>query len=242
MDGLQVNGANYASQITYNATSPINSVVIGSGANQLTENYQYDAKSGLLTNQSVSRSGMILKNLSYGYRKDAPCPPGQICTEVYHSTAYTGQVTTVVDSEKYNFYSYDAIGRLQHVDQWGGKSTYTLKWTQDYSYDKYGNRTGTASSGNSGGSPVPRDGYQSLAYDTTSNRITSPGFSYDPAGNQMTNGSGQSFVYDAAGRLAKGKDQNKATVATYTYRASDHRLITQTRNDKSSAKNHYSLG
>jgi len=44
MDGLQVNGGNYVSQISYNAASQINSLLIGTGANQLTENYQYDRR------------------------------------------------------------------------------------------------------------------------------------------------------------------------------------------------------
>jgi RHS repeat-associated protein len=239
MDGLQVNSTNYASQVNYNAASQVNSLAIGSDANQLTETYQYDQKSGLLTNQNLSRNGLVLKNLAYGYQKDAPCPPSGICPDVYHSTAYTGQVTTVIDNGKYNFYSYDALGRLQHVFQMGGKSTYVLRWTEDYSYDRYGNRTGTGSAGNSGGSAVPSDGYQSLTYDSTSNRITSTGFSYDPAGNQITNGTGESFIYDAANRLAQVKDQNNVTVATYTYGASNHRLITQTGNESSPTRTYY---
>ena len=79
---------------------------------------------------------------------------------------------------------------------------------------------------------------------TFTNRITSAGFSYDAAGNQSQNNTGQSFTYDAAGRLAKVKDQNqnKATIATYTYGASNRRLITQTGNDNSTAKTYYVWG
>jgi RHS repeat-associated protein len=188
-----------------------------------------------------ARNGETLKNLGYGYRKAAPCPPGLDCADIYHSTAYTGQVTSVVDSGKYNFYSYDNLGRLQRVEQWAGGSPYSLRWSQDYSYDRYGNRTGTASSGNSEGLPVPRDGHQSLAYDSSTNRITSAGFSYDAAGNQLQNNTGQSLIYDAAGRLAKVKDQNQsnATIATYTYGASNQRLITQTGDESSTAKTYY---
>ena len=236
--GLKVNNVDYASQLSYNPASQITSLKVGSGPNQLSENYQYDPKSGLLTNQSLQGNN-ISKTLAYSYRKDAPCPPGHACPDIYHSTAYTGQVTAVFDDSKYNFYSYDALGRLQHVEQWKGKTFAVVAWTQDYSYDRYGNRTGTTSSGNSGGSDVPRDGFQSVGYDNATNRIVSSGFSYDPAGNQLTNGSGQTMIYDAASRLVQVKDQNNVTSVTYTYGSSNQRLVTQTGTESSTAKTYY---
>ena len=111
-------------------------------------------------------------------------------------------------------------------------------WYQTYSYDRYGNRTAVAAT-NTTGLPVVRDGYESLTYDATSNRITTPGFSYDPAGNQTQNNSGQAFVYDAAGRLAEVKNLNGATLATYTYGASNRRLITQTGSETSTDRTYY---
>src|SRR6185369_17301166 len=85
---------------------------------------------------------------------------------------------------------------------------------------------------------VAQDGYPSLTFDPASNRITSSGFSYDPAGNQLQNNTGQSFVYDAAGRLAKVKS-GATTVATYTYGPSNRRLITQTGSETSTDKTYY---
>src|SRR5882762_8031323 len=79
-------------------------------------------------------------------------------------------------------------------------------------------------------STIPRDGLASVSYDVTSNRITSAGFDYDKAGNQvraLAAGSGsQRFQYDAANRLVKVKADDNATVlATYTYGDSNERLI-----------------
>jgi YD repeat-containing protein len=58
-------------------------------------------------------------------------------------------------------------------------------------------------------SAIPRDGLASASYDATSNRITTAGFDYDKAGNQvraLAPGSGsQRFQYDAANRLVKVK-------------------------------------
>src|SRR6185295_4269771 len=66
----------------------------------------------------------------------------------------------------------------------------------------------------------------------------STGFTYDPAGNQLQNNTGQTFVYDAAGRLAKIKN-GTTTLATYTYGASNRRLITQTGSETSTDKTYY---
>ena len=114
-----------------------------------------------------------------------------------------------------------------------------MTWKQDYSYDRFGNRT-SVSTFNTTGSTVPSDGWSALSYDPTTNRINTPGFTYDPAGNQLQNNTGQSFVYDAAGRLVQVKNQSgTTTLATYTYGASRQRLITQTGSESSTDKTYY---
>lgn len=79
-------------------------------------------------------------------------------------------------------------------------------------------------------SQMPRDGHASLSYDTATNRITTSGFAYDAAGNQVRalNGGGvsQRFRYDAANRMVQVLADNNTTVlATYTYGDSNERLI-----------------
>jgi RHS repeat-associated protein len=79
-------------------------------------------------------------------------------------------------------------------------------------------------------SAIPRDGLASASYDVTSNRITTAGFDYDKAGNQVRapapGGGSQRFQYDAANRLVKVKaDDNVTVLATYTYGDSNERLI-----------------
>jgi len=62
-------------------------------------------------------------------------------------------------------------------------------------HDRYGNRQEPRLTVTREGHPCRANGYQSLTYDTSSNRITSAGFNYDPAGNQLTNGTGnRSFM------------------------------------------------
>jgi RHS repeat-associated protein len=76
---------------------------------------------------------------------------------------------------------------------------------------------------------IPVDGHANLAYDLM-NRITTAGFAYDAAGNQVrapiAGGASQRFQYDAANRLVKVKaDDNVTVLATYTYGDSNERLI-----------------
>jgi len=250
--GLTVDSADYAAQITYNAASQITSLVGGNGTAQFNEQYSYDAASGLLAGQTVLRGGATLMNLSYGYRKDRECRAA-VCTAVVRSRAYTGQLTSVKDNRTgvEHFYAYDSLGRLSSAEKGSmvasssqsimiepepesdslsdsapsGSSTYVRQWEQYYTFDRYGNRLTVASTGNSGGTPVVPDGYGTLSYDTTTNRITTPGFIYDAAGNQTQAGTGQTFIYDAAGRLARVDNQSGVAVVSYTYGASNKRLI-----------------
>lgn len=80
---------------------------------------------------------------------------------------------------------------------------------------------------------IPRDGHASLSYDTVSNRITTAGFEYDAAGNQVRalipGGTGsQRYRYDAANRLGQVRtDDNNTVTASYTYGNSNERLIAE---------------
>jgi RHS repeat-associated protein len=78
---------------------------------------------------------------------------------------------------------------------------------------------------------VPCDGLPTLSYDSTTNRINTPGWQYDTAGNQTrvqaAAGGWQRMEYDMAGRLSRVKDDAGNVLASYTYGDSNARLITQ---------------
>ncbi|MDQ3806234.1 MAG: DUF4214 domain-containing protein, partial [Acidobacteriota bacterium] len=130
LSGLQIGGADYASNVVYNAASQVTSLDVGAGVgNWKQERYTYDAVTGLLTNQKVLRAGDVnqkLLDLSYEYHR-----PGT-------TSGRTGQLTKVtnhLDAAENRTYEYDALGRLRRAT--GGADG---RWTQRYEYDRYGNR------------------------------------------------------------------------------------------------------
>jgi len=82
--------------------------------------------------------------------------------------------------------------------------------TDLFGYDRYGNMSGT-STGLPGVPALPASG----SYNA-SNRLTSPGVTYDSAGNQKTLGS-SSLTYDAENRQTVDTDSVSGNVTTYGY-------------------------
>lgn len=142
LSGLKVDGVDYASNILYNASSQTTQLKVGaSGANQLTESYEYDAQTGLLSNQKVQRTGTSLLDLTYNYLRAGT------------TSGRTGQLTGITNNldpthQKDRGYEYDALGRLKRAT--GGNQTSPL-WAQNYSYDRYGNRETVSATGTSSG-------------------------------------------------------------------------------------------
>jgi RHS repeat-associated protein len=219
LSGLKVDGTSHASSIAYNPASQTTSLKVGTGANQLTESYTYEALTGLTSTQKVQRGTTTLLDLSYDYLQAGT------------TSGRTGQLTKItnnLNSGRSRTYEYDALGRLKKAT--GSSAT---PWTQTYTYDRYGNRqTVTATGSADGGSGIPRDGFASLSYSAATNRVSTAGWQYDAAGNQTRaqspGGAWQRYQYDAAGRLVKvTNDLATQDLAVYTYGSSNQRLITR---------------
>jgi RHS repeat-associated protein len=220
LSSLKVDGQQQAGDIVYNSSDQTESIKIGlPGTNQVTESYTYDAQSGLLTNQKAIRNGTTLLDLSYDYARN---------NSVGNQNGKTGHLTKIIDNlnnSKNKEYEYDALGRLTKAK--GGNNL----WTQNYTYDRYGNRTNVTASGNGiDNAPMQTDGIPNLSYETASNRITTSGYEYDVAGN-MTTGQDQSGVwlkyeYDAANRLQViKKASDNSYVQAYQFGSTNARLM-----------------
>ena len=222
---LKVSGVTQMDQIAYNDFGQATSIRIGGGAaNPLTEQYSFDANTGLMTNQKVKRGSTSLMDLTYSYARDLS--KGSL-------NGTTGNLTKIVnnlDRNKDRKYEYDTLGRL--IKAKGGVAaggSGVANWNQTYTYDRYGNKKTTVKSGVTANSAaIPLDGLASQAYAATTNRITTAGHEYDNAGN-MTRGKApdgtlQRFEYDEAGRIKIIKTDAGAAIETNTYATSRERL------------------
>ncbi len=235
--------------IGYNNASQVTALTVGSTSdrNYYTEAYGYDAQTGLLASQSVVRMHILrgiyspttIMDLSYGYARGSS--NGTV-------SGKTGQLTSIsnnLDHNKDLLYEFDAIGRLKDAKAGtsAGASGVTANWTQTYSYDRYGNKTGVAATGvTSDTNSVPTDGLSSVGYNAATNRINDAGWIYDNAGDLIRgkdqSGTWQRFEYDAAGRLVKVMDDSSTVLENYTYGATRERLV----NETSSGRTYYAWG
>ncbi len=158
-------------------------------------------------------------------------------------------MTKIVDNLNHNrdkLYEFDAIGRILKAKGGvaaGGTGRLRANWTQTYSYDRYGNKTGVTATGiTQDGNAVPADGLTSVTASISTNRITTSGWEYDLTGNlirgQNVSGVWQKFEYDAAGRLKKVKDDSNNVLETYTYGATREKLMVET----STQRTYYAWG
>ncbi len=241
---MTVDSGTQLSNVLYNEASQVTSLRTGAFTSTgNTEDYTYDAPTGLLTRQIVKKTSNSTKrlDLSYSYARGGSAGSNT-------GSEKTGQLTGIVDNLDRNRdrkYEFDALGRLATAKGGlaAGATGVTANWTQSYSYDRYGNKTGVTASGvDQNSSSIPADGLTSLSMSTSTNRVTTSGWEYDLAGNlirgQNASGVWQRFEYDAAGRLVKIKDDSNNVIETYTYGASRERLMTET----ASGRTYYTWG
>jgi RHS repeat-associated protein len=101
-------------------------------------------------------------------------------------------------------FSYDSLNRLSSATETNGGTT---NWTQNNAYDRYGNRQIDYGGGS-----------YNLAFSSTTNRITTSGFSYDSNGN-LTNDTIHTYTFDAENKIFKVD-----STTAYAYDGEGHRV------------------
>src|SRR5438876_8786139 len=108
------------------------------------------------------------------------------------STSYSGGSLSYTQS-----FSYDSLNRLSTATEINGGTT---NWSQTNAYDRYGNRQIDYGGGN-----------YNLSFSSTTNRITTSGYSYDASGNLINDGS-HSYAFDGDSKV---KSVDSTTAYTY---------------------------
>lgn len=238
---MNVDSATYLDGVSYNTSSQVTQLTTGSSmSHPRVEAYSYDSQTGLLTGQTVKNTAATSTYLDLTYTYSRGNSYGS-------ASGKTGQMTKIVDNLNHNrdkLYEFDALGRMMYAKAGtsAGASGATANWTQTYTYDRYGNKTGVSVSGDlEDTTRAPRDGLSSVSINAANNRVNTSGWEYDLAGNLIRGKDGtawQKFEYDAAGRLVKIKNDSNTVLETYTYGAGRERLMTET----SSLRRYYAWG
>jgi RHS repeat-associated protein len=197
----------YVSNIGYNVTGQVTGMTSGSGVN---ESYFYSNDRLQLTRQTATKSAATLMDLSYSYAASAGASgAGTVAGNSGQLMRITGTVNSEARGEAYN---YDDLGRLASASGFYAQ--------RNYSYDRWGNRTGV-----SGGSTQSITLQQQSA-GVPNNRIATVngvGYLYDASGNLTSDGA-HSYQYDGEGRIAT---VDNGIGASYFYDSGNRRVKKQ---------------
>lgn len=115
-------------------------------------------------------------------------------------------------------YTYDSLNRLKSATENIGAQT----WKQTFVYDRYGNRNFDAANTTTLGScPINQC---NPTIDTANNRFTTgQGYTFDLAGNLITDAEGRNFNYDAENKQTQVSGVG-GTIGTYFYDGEGYRV------------------
>jgi len=173
---IQFNGAAVLSGFTYNIAQQVTAFSFGNG---VAASLSFTPTRLQLATLAYTKSGVSLPSLAYGYAQPNGGNNGEV-TQVTDNTSSGRSVT----------YTYDLLDRLATAESTGSASY--PKWKLGWSYDQFGNRL--SQSALIGSPPT-----NTVSVNTSTNRISTAGYTYDAAGN-MTAKPGATLTPDAEGR------------------------------------------
>ena len=200
----------FANTFTYVAHGGLKSETWGNGAvHSLNYNRRLQPSEVKL---KQSAGGMELQRYNYSYGQVTQST-GSIDTSKNNGQIgrIDGFINGAATKEWDQRFVYDELGRLKTAAEYQQGNNSSLTWSQQYTYDRWGNRF-QSGSGNSG---VTNTSVLSTDIDSATNRFIASGTtptSYDDAGNITTDTKfrGMSYAYDANNR------QTSASNGTWT--------------------------
>ena len=203
---------NYAKNFTYTSAGAVSSMQLGNGRWESTT-FNSRLQPTQIALGTVQNATDKLK-LDYTYNTTGNVDNnGNVLSQTI-TVPTVGQNTgfTAVQT-----YQYDSLNRLkdatENVTPVGGSATQS--WRQAFTFDRYGNRnfdevhTTTPSSFSN---PAVTD----PTISSTTNRITSSGWTYDSSGNTTADAGGQTYTYDAENKMVSASNSS-GTLGQYSY-------------------------
>jgi len=191
----------YAASASYAPQGALAALALGQNIN-LTQSYSSRLQPSTI--HAVSASGTDLLDLAYDFGL---------------GTADNGDVKAIVnnrDSTRTQYFAYDALNRIVLANTQA--SSGANAWGQAFGYDPWGNLTNVnVTQGSAAALSVSVNG---------NNRISSSGYSYDAAGDALTD-SVNTYTWNAEGKMAT-VTSSLYGLETYVYDGQDRRVMKKT--------------
>ncbi|HMO82381.1 MAG TPA: RHS repeat-associated core domain-containing protein [Pyrinomonadaceae bacterium] len=215
---------NYAKNFTYNAAGAMTSMQLG---NNRWESTQFNSR--LQPTQiglGVTPGATNLLKLDYSYGDwngstlDATKNNGNVAGQNITVTR-PGQDALIFDQK----YAYDTLNRITSAEE---KTDTTVNWNQTYTFDRYGNRnfdesltTTLIKNCEEFSQPAVCEADRKILnpeLDPANNRMAAgQGWTYDTAGNVITDAEGRTFTYDAENKQIEVENAWSQTIGEYFF-------------------------
>jgi len=196
---------NYASNFTYTAAGAVSSMQLGNGRWESTAFNSRLQPTQIALGNIQNATNLLKLNYDYGTTDNNGNVKSQTIT-----VQKSNQSPLVLTQS----YVYDSLNRLRSAEEKDVANQTT--WKQTYSFDRYGNRTfdqANTSYPNSFTNP----NISNPQIDVSSNRFTTgQGYTYDAAGNLLTDAEGRTFTYDAENKQRSASNAS-GSLGTYFY-------------------------
>ena len=196
---------NYANSFNYTAAGAVASMRLGNGKWETTSFNIRLQPTQIGLGSSATNQGLLKLNYDYGISDNNGNVKSQQITvpNVGNNTGFTAIQT----------YSYDSLNRLKDAKEMIGT---TQTWKQTFTFDRFGNRNfDTANTTTLGSCPANQC---NPTVNIANNRFNSgQGYTYDLAGNIISDAQGRTFIYDAENKQKEVRDVNNSVVGQYFY-------------------------
>lgn len=220
---------NYANNFTYNVAGNVTSMQLGNGRwESMTFNSRFQPTQ-IALGTTANATDTLKLEYSYGDWNgssiDATKNNGNVVKQII-TVPTVGSNTGFAATQKYY---YDSLNRIDDSTEDISGQT----WRQDFSYDRYGNRTLVEANTSTlpklcnGNTEVCAADHKKLnpSASTSTNRLnTSEDYAFDSAGNVIEDPEDRTFIYDAENKQTKVLDDEDEVIGEYFYDGTGKRV------------------
>jgi len=197
---------NYAKSFAYTAAGAVSSMQLGNGRWESTQFNSRLQPTQIALGTVQNGTDKLKLNYTYNTTGQNDNNGNVLSQTITVPTVGTNQGFTATQN-----YTYDSLNRLKSATE----TISTQTWKQTFLYDRYGNRNFDAANTTTLGTCATN--VCNPTVNVSNNRFTTgQGYTYDLAGNLITDAQGRSFAYDAENKQ-KTVSNTGGTVGQYFY-------------------------